>query len=93
MLHSCIKVVRLTSDLPNQWLWACTILQLKGVFWGKDQSHDGLSLANKFVVALVSSNLYQFPKTQKAKEVTLNKQEYLMNSNKQSSTSTTFKNT
>ena len=29
---------------------------------GKDQSHNGLSLANKFVMALISDNLYS-PKT------------------------------
>ena len=38
---------------------------------GKDQSHNGLSLANKFVMALISANLYS-PK-QKVKEDTLNK--------------------
>ena len=40
-------------------------------------------LAYKFVMALISANLY--PKKQKVKEDTLNKQENVMNSNKQSS--------
>ena len=27
MLYNCIKVVRLTPDQPNQWLWACIIMK------------------------------------------------------------------
>ena len=42
-------------------------------FWGKDQSCVGLSLAYKFVAALISPNLY--PQKQKVKGDTLNKQE------------------
>ena len=49
-------------------------------FWGEDPSHNGLSLARKFVLVLISPNLY--PKKQKVKEDRLYKQVTLMNSNK-----------
>ena len=62
---------------------ACYTATIRTFFWGKDQFDDGLSLAYGFVVALISANLYS-PKT-KGQKNTLNKQENLMNSNKQSS--------
>ena len=49
---------------------------------GEDPFHDSLSLAYKFTAALISANLY--PQKQNVKKDTSNKQENLMNSNKQS---------
>ena len=49
------------------------ILLLQEVFWGKDLFHDGLSVAYKFTVALISANLY--PQKQNVKKEKSNKQE------------------